>query len=138
MVQQEMQDPAVQRAIALLAEGDRPTVPVRLYDDPDKVYDEALKKFGGPKLSPNAVGVVPFDKSAIYINKKSKEYGDPYTLASKLAHEQVHVKAPNWDRRESPAYQKELEFVDANQIRFDKQYRAALIQTLKQMEKEKR
>lgn len=143
LLKQELQrvaheDPTVQRALTLLKDDDYPTVPVRTYDDPKKLYAEVLQKLGEPELTPNAVGAVPLDKSAIYINTKSQAYTDPYKLASKIAHEQVHVKAPNWDRRESPAYERELAFVDSNLVRFDKNYRAALIQMLKQLQKEKR
>ena len=128
-------DPRIGKALELLDEGSRPTVPVKLYDDADKLYEEVLKRFGGDKLSPNAIGVVPFDKSAIYINRKAQEYNDPYLLASKLAHEQTHVKQPNYDRREHPAYEQELAFVNKYPARFDEKYRRKIAQLLEQFRK---
>src|SRR5690348_8628955 len=80
-------DTAISKALQLIKDGDRPTVPIRTYDDPNRLYEEVLKAQGGPPLTDGAVGVVPVDKSAIYINSKSTEYQNPYMLASKLMHE---------------------------------------------------
>jgi hypothetical protein len=125
------QHPMIVSAINLMSEGDRPTVPVKTYDNPDRLFEEVLKRFGNVKLSKNAVGVVPIDKSAIYINSNSKEFKNPYMLASKLRHEQTHVLQPKVESwRESPAYQNELQFVDNNQGKFTNEYRALLLQEL--------
>lgn len=97
---------------------ERPTVPVRLYDDPARLYEETLRKIGGAPLTSGAVGVTPRDASAIYIKAGTPEHKDLYQLASKLAHEQVHVrqvkdglKASAGAATELPAYEKELEVV---------------------------
>jgi hypothetical protein len=74
-------------AASKLKPEDRPTVPVRLYDDPEPIY----KQFG---YRPNkgAAGLVGGNKDTIYINRKNSAYKDPTSLAAILGHEQEHVR----------------------------------------------
>jgi hypothetical protein len=127
--------PSVTAALKLLAGKFKPTVPVKTYDDPDKLFEEVLKRFGPTKLSKDAVGVVPLDNSAIYINSRSKEFRSPYQLASKLAHEQVHAVQPVWGKRETPAYEQEVEFINTTPTSFESTYRDLMRAQLEKVRK---
>lgn len=100
------------RAAILLQPQERPTVPVRLYTDPDKLYKDVLQPLHTPPLTKNATGVTTDDKKTIYINRNADAFNDPALLAGMLAHEQVHVKQPNYDRTEASAYQRQLDVVN--------------------------
>ena len=134
----ESDDPKIRAAMKLLSKDDRPSVPVYTYDDPEKLYEEVLKKWGdGLKPSPNNVAITLPDRSAIYVNKKSKDYNTstPYVLASKLAHEQVHVMQPSSDPDEVPAWDREARFVQAHPAWFDPGYRTAVANKYVEMKK---
>lgn len=79
-------DERLYNAAAKLRPEDRPTVPVRLFDDPKPVY----QKFGMPPH--NADGLVGPDKDTIYVSRKRPSYGNPESLAALMAHEQAHVR----------------------------------------------
>lgn len=101
-------------AAKLLKPEERPTVPVRLYDDPDKLYREELQPSGGVPLSARAVGVTPRTGDRMFLKRPSMEYNDPVLLASKLAHEQVHVTQLRDNvqgKLELPAYEKEWDVI---------------------------
>lgn len=131
------EDGRINNAVKLLPSEFQPTVPVKVFDNVKKLYEMFLKPKHDAEPSSKAVGMVPYDKSVIYFNRNSAEYGDnnPYILASKLAHEQFHVTQPRLDRRESPAYERELEYVNKNPLRFDKQYRLSLADLLDRVKK---
>lgn len=132
------QDPTIENAIGLLSDDEKPTVPVETYHDPKKLFEEVLKKFGPTKPSSKAIGIVPYDKSKIYINKNAEEYNDPYRLASKLVHEQYHVVAPKFTFWESPAYERELGFINKHPVNFKPDYKEAIEKIYKQfVEREK-
>jgi hypothetical protein len=133
---QPQEDPTVTAALRLLPDNYKPTVPVRLYDNPDRLFEEVLKRFGPARLSKNAIGVVPIDGSAIYMNRNSKEFKDPYQFASKIAHEQVHVGQPSWGRRETPAYEQEVAYMNSNGARFKPEYRDAMMALLEKVRKQ--
>lgn len=80
---------------------DRPTVPVRLYDDVEKTYGQF-----GVHPNPNARAFTAPDRKTIYVNSNSPDYKHGERLAAMLAHEQAHV-ANGED--ETQAYKKELD-----------------------------
>ena len=123
---EEQLDKQIKAALELLGADERPTVPVRIYTDPEKVWREVLLPLGQRRLTPKAVGFTPDDHSAIYFKQGSDDYNDMYKLASKIIHENVHAKAPNGDRRELPAYEQELAWIDKHPVNFDIQYRKAI------------
>jgi hypothetical protein len=129
--QSEQVDPLVQKAFALLDQKSRPSVPVRLYEDPEQLWRDVLSKGGQRHLTANAVGAVPDDKSAIYISKRFAEANDPYMLASKIIHENAHINAQ--DRLESKAYEQELGYVNKNRLRFRQGYPEALDALMRSM-----
>lgn len=97
-------DVGLYNAAAKMKPEHRPTVPVRLYDDPEPVY----KEFGS-KPNPLATAVVGPKKDKIYVNRKSNAYGNRERLAGVLAHEQRHVEGGD----EIQAKLRELEVLEA-------------------------
>lgn len=119
-------DKNLYNAATLLKPEERPTVPVRLYEDPNKLYTEELQNIGGRVPSANAVAIAPPDRKHIFVRKGTMEYADPKLLATKLGHEQVHIQQSQID--ELPAYEKEAEIADRFGSHIDPMYRKAMMQ----------
>jgi hypothetical protein len=81
-------DTRLYNAAALLKPEDRPRVPVRLFDDPDALY----QTFGRAKGNPRVEAVVAPDKKSIFVNKKKDAYKNKWRLAGVLAHEGWHER----------------------------------------------
>lgn len=114
-------------AVKLPAE-ERPTVPVRLTEDPSetyKLYDVLRSRFNPP------IAFVAPDKKSIFVNSKSKEYKNSESLASKLAHEAHHMSNDTGEsnKDERAAAGKEIEVLS----RFKGGKHRDLIRTLKQL-----
>jgi hypothetical protein len=75
-------------AVKLLRPEERPKVPVRLTEDPAETY--AGYGVTRSRVNPPIAFVAP-DRQTIFINKKDKNYKNPQTLASKIAHEAYHL-----------------------------------------------
>jgi Zn-dependent protease with chaperone function len=105
-------DTTLYKAASMLRPEERPTVPVRLYDDPEPIYRQIYQQLGQAVAEGSHVGnknstaVTTPDGKTIYVNRNSSTYKDARKLAATLAHEQVHV-ANGED--EIPAYRKGLE-----------------------------
>lgn len=100
-------DARLYKAASKLKPEERPTVPVSLYADPEKLYQEYLQPIGGGRPTVGNIGFTSPDKKRIFINGNYKKLGNSSVLAAKLAHEQVHVGQEVQD--EIPAYEKDLE-----------------------------
>lgn len=115
-------------ALKLPAE-ERPTVPVRMTDDPSETYKlyDVLRS----RMNPPIAFVAP-DKKTIFVNSKSKEYKNPESLASKLAHEAHHMSndvVGKANDNERGAALKEIEVLS----RFKGGRHRDMIKTLKQL-----
>jgi hypothetical protein len=111
-------DPAITRALLLLRDEEKPTVPVRMVD-PDPV------KYPIFRIRPNATGLTDERNKQILINRKTATNDE--LLASFLAHEQEHVKrwgTPDvWN--ESGPYQREYDVLSRLKYK-DRDYMRAL------------
>lgn len=111
-------DARLYKAATLLKPEDRPTIPVRLYDDPDKAYAPL-----GRKGNPRARAFTMPDRSAIHVYRKNPDFNYPHRLAAILAHEQAHVaNGPD----EGQAYQKESQVAEEFGPKISKEHRRAL------------
>jgi hypothetical protein len=99
----EHADPAVARALALLLEEERPTVPIRVIDPDPKLYPIF-------RIRPNAEGITDQRKREIFVNRKAPSFGDDALLASVLAHEMEHARRIGQPDQydEGPAYERQL------------------------------
>lgn len=107
-------DKNLYNAAKLLAPEERPTVPVRLFNDPLPVYSEIHRQLGLAMPTKAGIGrpasaITTPDKKIIYVNQNGPDYKNLGQLATALAHEQVHVSRN--DDKEIPAYQKGMEIV---------------------------
>lgn len=107
-------DKNLYNAAKLLAPEERPTVPVRTFDDPLPVYEEIHRQLGLRAPTKAGIGraasaVTLPDHSMIYVNRNSPDYKNLGQLATALGHEQVHVSRS--DDKEVPAYQRGMDIV---------------------------
>jgi len=111
-------DPAITRALALLREDERPTVPIEMID-PDPA------KYPIFRIRPNTTAIGDDIKKRILVNRKTAT--NDQLLASYLAHEQEHVKrwgTPSHYDEMGP-YQREFEVLSRLGYK-DKDYMRAL------------
>lgn len=80
-------DKNLYNAAVKLPTEERPTVPVRTYDDPKEAY-EAI----GSAPNYDSSAFVGPNKDAIYVNKTKDGYKDLNRLAAIMGHEQEHVR----------------------------------------------
>jgi hypothetical protein len=107
-------DKQLLKAQALLGPDEKPTVPVRLYDDPDAAYKE---HFGQERGNPLAGGFISPNRDSINVYSKRPNSKSLEHLAAILAHEQRHILGNS----EADAYQKQLEVSERSRRKFTPQ-----------------
>lgn len=97
-------DPAIQRAMALLVDGERPTFPIEVID-PDP------KKFPIFRVAPATEAITDQIGKKILVNRKGPGFSDDTMLAALLAHEQEHARRNGQPDQydEGPAYQRQYD-----------------------------
>ena len=82
-------DRRLYNAAAMLSPEDRPSVPVRITDNP-AVQFERYRNYPNKEL-PEAF-VIPDKLNEIYVNSRKPMLNNKYRLAASLGHEQVHIR----------------------------------------------
>lgn len=97
-------DPAVARAMALLLDDEKPSLPIEVID-PDPL------KFPIFRIRPKTEGITDGTKHEIFLNRQSPAFSDDLLLASVLAHEQEHARRIGQPDQydEGPAWKKQYE-----------------------------
>ena len=99
---QDPVDPAIARALALLTDEERPTLPVELID-PDPQKNPIFR------VKPKTEGITDFHNRKILISRSAQSFKDDNLLAAIIAHEAEHARRGGQPDQydEGPAYQRQ-------------------------------
>lgn len=103
-MQDQQLDPAVARALALLTDDERPTIPIEMID-PDPAKNPIFK------FRPKTEAITDEHNKKIYLSSGAPSLKNDQLLAAILAHEAEHARhlgAPE-QFNEGPAYQRQYD-----------------------------
>lgn len=102
MPQDQQVNPAIARALALLTDEERPTLPVETID-PDPAKNPIFR------VRPKTEGITDAAQKKIFISNSAPSFKDDALLAAILAHEAEHARHLGMPEQyeEGPAYQRQ-------------------------------